>query len=537
MKNEIVLGPLLGIESDTCFTVCILIRDLPNLGHPLLLLNHQSQKFKHQMLNSEKDNNSDFIPLSNGKDHFRYYRFELNLINESQNKIIYTYSIQIDGINIKNSNSDSDWSFTVVPQNYTPQVAYVSCNGRHDILTEDIPAKDYLGWQHLLGLNPDLLILTGDQVYTDKMIESSTEIISYIEGNIEFLDKFITDALDQLFLDLYIKSWSNKYITKALATIPNVMTWDDHDIIDGYGSYFRPYWKKLDFVYKAARKYYELFQIRTKANRSIIENQIEDGYNLCLKYCRSIYIFPDTRTNRNIYQILSDRQYKLLYEKISKVNQEEARTINFILPVPIAHYDFTNIIETDLDKIILFFKKKVKKIGIFDFSVDDAMDHWDHLYHKPEQLNMLDLLFKYGDILNPNNLIIISGDVHSSGAAKIIRYDQFNNKRYATQLISSPMVNKPSHIMKKLNNYSIVSTAVKVVNNYLCELLDFGASNIKNIYYRNFMIVKADEENRSVLTAFLYYESHKGWTNIYNNLPLKRTINSFEKDDSYDSNS
>lgn len=35
----------------------------------------------------------------------------------------------------------------------------------------------------------------------------------------------------------YVKHWSEPMFSDALATIPQIMIWDDHDIFDGWGSY------------------------------------------------------------------------------------------------------------------------------------------------------------------------------------------------------------------------------------------------------------------------------------------------------------
>jgi phosphodiesterase/alkaline phosphatase D-like protein len=37
------------------------------------------------------------------------------------------------------------------------------------------------------------------------------------------------------YFNSYLRQWSQPLYTSALATIPHLMTWDDHDIFDGWG--------------------------------------------------------------------------------------------------------------------------------------------------------------------------------------------------------------------------------------------------------------------------------------------------------------
>src|SRR3546814_10254983 len=43
--------------------------------------------------------------------------------------------------------------------------------------------------------------------------------------------------LELFDFDLYVSRWSQPEVRPMLASIPSIMMWDDHDLIDGWGSY------------------------------------------------------------------------------------------------------------------------------------------------------------------------------------------------------------------------------------------------------------------------------------------------------------
>jgi hypothetical protein len=82
---------------------------------------------------------------------------------------------------------------------------------------------------------PDLLILLGDQVYAD---ETSKKVRRFLRrrranGRHGPVDQVVT--FDE-YTKLYLESWRDPEVRWLLATVPSVMIFDDHEIIDDWNT-------------------------------------------------------------------------------------------------------------------------------------------------------------------------------------------------------------------------------------------------------------------------------------------------------------
>lgn len=497
---KIILGPLLGYENEGWYTVCLLL-DKPCESLQCYFSNDQDIK------SADK-------PLHTQVRDYHYYRFELNLSHWQSKTINYRIGWNEHEV-LSTRNNIKSWNFNIPKFDKQAEIAFISCSGMHSKYPTDIEPKYFLGWKQLLDHKPDYMILSGDQVYADTIFKKVKNTQYFVDTGICL---FTDDEIDDFYLHLYIDSWSNKYMAQALAEIPNVMTWDDHDIIDGYGSYPKPYFNRLGVFYKYSSKYFELFQIRTVKNKLLIADNSgtsdKKDYSQIAILCNNLYVLPDTRSYRNWGRVMKHSQYKTIKKKL-KIYKSELRIklLAFVLPVPIAHRDYSNYFEKYTSKIL-------DKILRFGMATDDLIDHWDHDYHKPEQKVIMDFIFKWGNKFEVKYLLIVSGDVHSSGAATITRTTGLNRQSHATQLVSSPMVNNSSSFLGKFSDY--ISSAYKTFDNYSCQLLPFGNYDKMDIHERNFMILK--ENDNSILCAFLHMESNKGWTDEIDDQKISRTL-------------
>lgn len=179
---------------------------------------------------------------------------------------------------------DFRWTFSVPGKDYAPRMAYVSCNGFSDPAAmrklakpenavwadlvgnhdRDLRAKDFeldkeqlwhearIHDKHLKRFQ--LLLMGGDQIYFDSIWEDIKPLKQWVGlARREQLDRKVGTALEQeiesYYFELYAKRWlpetrrdwgkgpSNLDPADAMARIPTVMMWDDHDIFDGWGSY------------------------------------------------------------------------------------------------------------------------------------------------------------------------------------------------------------------------------------------------------------------------------------------------------------
>lgn len=144
--------------------------------------------------------------------------------------IKYSYQLLIDGTPSSHpSLNDSDLYFWTLSDDSSTDFNFflVSCNGVQ--YHEDKRYDAFNMWQKLNDAidesrqdgSPGIHcgILGGDQVYMDKAF---SEKIDSVPAN---------DIYEQ-----YLVHWRNQTYRKIMAKVPCFLTWDDHDLIDGFGS-------------------------------------------------------------------------------------------------------------------------------------------------------------------------------------------------------------------------------------------------------------------------------------------------------------
>ena len=163
-----------------------------------------------------------------------------------------------------------------------PRMAYGSCNGfSSPSLMKGVNDKNAL-WTRLLNLHTGreringrsfgpyyVLLLGGDEVYSDALWQNPTcpDTVAWSQLTRDKRRKAAwTPALQTqvsaFFEGLYLTRWSQPEVASALASLPSVMMWDDHDIFDGWGSYPAedhdcPVYQD---VFAIAQRYFALFQ-------------------------------------------------------------------------------------------------------------------------------------------------------------------------------------------------------------------------------------------------------------------------------------
>lgn len=84
--------------------------------------------------------------------------------------------------------------------------------------------------RHDPATHPDLLALIGDQVYADLVLVGPIASRPTRPGGPPA--QSAADLAD--YQDLYRRSWSHPYVRWLLSTVPSVMVFDDHDVVDDW---------------------------------------------------------------------------------------------------------------------------------------------------------------------------------------------------------------------------------------------------------------------------------------------------------------
>jgi len=489
--RNILLGPILGLETDTLYSVIFTCKH--KYKEVILKLSCEGTGWKQ---------NTQFSNVFQLHSTW-VYKFVFS-IDPNVGNMEINYEFQALGVPILDQYGNKDWTFVVPGKDKVPKIGFASCNGNVKKLPQDQPNSDYVMWDRLFQSHSTeklthafhCLILGGDQIYADPIWKT----IPYFKqhnllgwrSNKAMINHKVSDAnrskleseLEAFYESLYIESWSKPSVAKVLSAIPSIMMWDDHDIFDGWGSQ-PPELQSCELfqlIYKVARKYFEIFQIRGGGNISRIS---QDHFSLQLRF-RNYEIFVlDNRSYRTNYQVMSNQQYielenyfhQDLFKNLPQ-NLDDEKVILFSIPVPIAHLNYKKRTE-----FLLRFQLKFHFKNSFN---DDALDHWDHGNHVKEQKRLLDYIFGLADKKSPKYVHIISGDVHSAGAGCIEKNDADGTK-IVNEFISSPIVYKPvckiiQFLLRRFSDQSSEVYGYKVK----IDKFGFGPKPAEIIYQRNF---------------------------------------------------
>lgn len=169
------------------------------------------------------------ISLTPRNDTYSIWMGESSPILQSDNR--YTYSVHVDGEKYT-PDWNAEFKFSTFSENSESQVNFVnmSCHGVREWELENSPSTTWAMWTDLKNRHANspisFAILGGDQVYMD----------SQFENHIKAYDKIPKTDRINLIKSVYYDYWSAHQYQSLLCQIPTFLMWDDHDIIDGFGS-------------------------------------------------------------------------------------------------------------------------------------------------------------------------------------------------------------------------------------------------------------------------------------------------------------
>ena len=476
MSEKLVLGPLLSIENDNKYVVCFLSKT--NLDYSIVFNNDTIVKAKK------------LANLNNGY----FYRAEYT-IKALENSRYVTYQIQNEKGFLKDFNKRDSWKFYIPAKNEKAKFAYASCNGfsSPDLLAKtDVPYKLWEKLEKNHKKEPfSVLVMGGDQVYADELWSKVLELEKWTKLKMKEkikrrASKTMIKQLKDFYEKLYITKWSDKSMSLALATIPTVMMWDDHDIFDGWGSY--PDELQTCDVYKnifsVAKKYFEIFQIRTIKNTSLLSKKREH-YSFALKFRNYHILALDNRAQRSIYTVMGNDEWK----DVNTYLDENILNDNLLVlsAVPVVYRDFS------CTEALVDFSSWQEEL------TDDLKDHWRAKEHQGERMRLIMRLFmnikKRKENGQNTRTVILSGDVHIGSLGVI---NDKENKDKIHQVVSSGIVHTPPSYIEWLG----ISAVTNDNNEFLNEdktietsmLTPIGSS--KYLRVRNFVTINEGTDEK-----------------------------------------
>ncbi|KAG8163553.1 hypothetical protein KVR01_006850 [Diaporthe batatas] len=402
---------------------------------------------------------------------YTFWRFSVEVeLREKEQRIAYRI------------NRGPATGFWVPAKNQSMNIMFHSCNGFSvSVDPNDLSGPDPL-WRDVLNNHQSrpfhVMIGGGDQLYCDSVMRKTELFQEWLmirnplhKHNAPFTPG-MQDELEEFYLERYSMWFSQGLFGLANSQIPMVNMYDDHDIIDGFGSYPHHFMSSPVFsgLGNVAFKYYMLFQ-----HQSIVDETEETEPSWAMgvrpgpyiqEQSRSLFLrlgakiallAVDCRTERMRDQVVREDTWdKLMDRCYSEIVKGKTEHLLVLLGVPIA-YPRLVWLENILTSRLLDPIKALGKTGLFSnvFNkfdggvevLDDLDDHWTAKNHKDERKTIIEDL---QDLAADRSvrITILGGDVHLAAIGQFysnpkLELAKHKDFRYMPNVISSAIVNTP----------------------------------------------------------------------------------------------
>jgi hypothetical protein len=341
--------------------------------------------------------------------------------------------------------------FKAPADNEAPRSAYVSCNGfSSPKLMKNIKDKNER-WKHLQTQHAQspyhLLMMGGDQLYSDSMWDELPSLHKWASLPLDTREKMPWSAtlqkdVDKFFCKLYLSRWAQPEFATTLASIPALMMWDDHDIMDGWGSYPEALHLSPVFqgIFALAKMYFRTLQLQLDADE-IHPLAIPDqaAFNLgCADIGGGIALLAlDLRSERQPLlhtaqgiipdQVMAQASASAVYRWLDSINGH--RHLVVMSSIPVCYLNLGSL------------EKLLGALPGQQELEDDLRDHWRSPAHQGERKRLIHNLLDHAGAKRAR-VTLLSGDVHVAALAVLQseRAEHSGNAAVINQLISSGVV-------------------------------------------------------------------------------------------------
>lgn len=332
---------------------------------------------------------------------------------------------------------DSPKSFTtpaVAPQTLT--FGFYSC---HDPISADGSAGAWpLLHQQLVDQRAQFAIGGGDQMYVDTNKKNGfLDIWEWLKENKQaLLERYKKgNSYDKAGLELYLLNiyrwyyrvyWNVPTLREVFEQFPQYMIWDDHEIMDGWGSLTNKERLKritllfesadnvktnqmlVDLMWRAAcRAYYEYEHSHNPVTSINLDRPDDCHWDYAFEQGSSAFYVLDMRGHHDIeakdpHKILGSAQMKRFNDWLNSAVVQKANAVFVVSPVPVTHW--RNAVTNGAD---------------FGSLKDDCMDEWDHTTNQAERNVLLGQVYSaLGKSSKP--VVFLSGDVHCAAVFRLL---------------------------------------------------------------------------------------------------------------------
>ncbi|KAF1980886.1 hypothetical protein K402DRAFT_343502 [Aulographum hederae CBS 113979] len=441
-----------------------------------------------------------------------FYRYDVDLRMEEDQSVKWTYAIT-------SHLGCTRYEFLVAGR-YETSWRFIAHSGNDFALNVSPNERARLGgvgfmWKDILqkhiecnGFHAQLGL--GDQIYADRLWKEIPLLKQWtaMQGKENRKNAPWTarheEEVTHAYFHYYTSHFDQPHLREAFAQIPHILTLDDHDIFDGFGSY--PEYMQFSNMFKnigrVGIEMYLLFQHHTTLEILRNVNNDQDLFTITgtgwhfVKYLGPavVVIGPDCRSERNPHQVMAGPTYQGLFPKVAVLPPSVQHCI-WMLPVPIVYprlesvESLANTVATGKKAVTGTFnmlgkvtssvagvvgakgvvgdgfnsvKKAVGKSGLMSGilspfgdidMLDELRDQWTHESKDLERTYLVRTL--QGISHNKSlRMTFLSGDVNTCGAGLLHDPSHPQDHKTMYQIISSSVVNAPpnGYILRLLHN-------------------------------------------------------------------------------------
>ncbi|MFO1153877.1 MAG: alkaline phosphatase D family protein [Rhodospirillales bacterium] len=391
---------------------------------------------------------------------------------------------------------DHRWSFTVPGRTQPPRIAYGSCNGFSDVADMKRIADKNAMWSQLVATHDrlpfHLLLLGGDQIYADQIWDVVEELRGFDDlprqqRAVQTPSPGLHDAVLRFYARTYCQRFAQSEVAAALASIPSVMMWDDHETFDGWGSYSDEEQGSPVFrtVFAAARACFALFQLQSDpASPSWPALPGAGGFDALLRIRDIGLLVLDLRSERSQRQVISPETWNIIFDAID--GSRGLRHLLVMSSIPLVHPDMS------------FLEEALGYVPGMQENEDDLHDQWSSYLHRLERLRLAHRLLDFAAAAG-TRVTILSGDVHVAALGtlestrRVIGWQHCN---VITQLTSSGIVHPPPPRLMRYFLERISDTVQEVDRDISARMLQFPGTNFRFVASRNWLSLEFDDRGR-----------------------------------------
>ncbi|MBO0663577.1 alkaline phosphatase family protein [Jiella sp. MQZ9-1] len=325
-------------------------------------------------------------------------------------RTVHAYNFTLPSGTVGTYTVDGDTFRVTSPATAPMRIAYVSCNGQeaHD-LDRPLTERDAV-WQLLADeqhRDPFTLLLQGgDQLYADDVLHCHPEVerwaaLAKTERGIVPLTEEIGEALRRFYFERYLITYSRPAFASLAAHVPSIMMWDDHDIIDGWGSH-PP--EMLDSpigraIFAAAREMFLVFQLATRPDTmpAIVSDKTGSNLGIVVRYPGLSIIAPDLRSERRLERVMGENGWAMLDAAFDATPHGDRIFVMSSVPALGPRLSWAEFIADALPRTNEY--------------EDDLRDQWQSRTHRVEWRRFLAKLASWPES-GHGALTVLSGEIH-----------------------------------------------------------------------------------------------------------------------------